>query len=378
MRWCKNCFEPSSRPGQVIDSTGLCAPCQFKNIGTSPEEWSRRRKELEKIVVWARENRSPSGYDCVIGVSGGKDSTRLALFARENGLRPLLVSCTYPPQQLTELGATNLSNLVNLGFDLITVNIAPEVFKRAIRASFFAFANWCRPSEIALYASLPRVALTQKIPLACAGENPFLAFGNGCGSMDGDASDITSLHTLGGADLAPYMKYGNKPKHMLLYKFPMQDKRNKAGLRMIYLGYYIEDYSVSNNAAYAEAMGFIPRRGQDADPNRTGSYHDHTNVDEDFVFVNQFLKYVKLGFGNVTQQVSCDIRDNRLTRKEALDLILKYDGHCHHDYIKRFIDFIEITEKQFWEVVEASRNTDIWELRHNSWVLKTPPSLHMT
>ena len=58
-------------------------------------------------------------FDCIIGVSGGKDSTRQALFIREKlKMRPLLVCCTYPPEQLTDLGAKNLSNLIKLGFDL--------------------------------------------------------------------------------------------------------------------------------------------------------------------------------------------------------------------------------------------------------------------
>ena len=133
MRWCKKCFEPDTRPGQSFDERGICTPCQFQEYGTTPEDWRKRREELDAIVEYAQTRRSPSGYDCVIGVSGGKDSTCLALFAREVGLRPLLVCCTYPPQQFTELGAEDLSNLVSLGFDLITVNIAPEVMKRAIR-----------------------------------------------------------------------------------------------------------------------------------------------------------------------------------------------------------------------------------------------------
>ena len=375
MRWCKNCFEPTTRPGQVFDENGLCTPCHFAKIDVSKEEWNRRKEELKEIVNWAKARRSPSGYNSVIGVSGGKDSTRLALFAREIGLSPLLVSCTYQPQQMTELGAENLSNLVNLGFDVITINIAPETARRAIRASFLSFSNWCRPSELALYSSIPRVALTQGIPLACAGENPFLAFGNSCGSIDGDASDITSMHTLGDGDLTPYMKDGNRPEDMLLYRFPNKDKSAHEKLRMIYLGYYIEGYSLSNNAEFAINYGFKPRCDSEADPLRTGSYHNHTAVDEDFVIVNQFLKYLKFGFGNVTQQVSSDIRDGRLGRAEALEIIQRYDGLCDIDYIKKFVRFLGITEEQFWDIAEKARNPDIWKRVGDEWELKYKPSL---
>ena len=375
MRWCKNCFEPTTRPGQVFDEDGFCTPCHYAKIEVSAEEWEHRRQELNGIVDWARKHRSPSGHDSVIGVSGGKDSTRLALFAREIGLSPLLVSCTYQPQHITELGAENLSNLINLGFDVITINIAPETARRAIKASFLKFANWCRPSELALYSSIPRVALSQGIQLACAGENPFLAFGNACGSVNGDASDIMTMHTLGDGDLTPYLEEGNQTENMLLYRFPEKNKRAQEGLRMIYLGYYIRGYSLSNNADFAMQKGFKPRSGPLADPSRTGSYHNHTAVDEDFTIVNQFLKFLKFGFGNVTQQVSADIRDGRLSRAEALDLIQRYDGLCDDDYIKRFVKFIGITEDQFWEVAEKARNPKIWKSVGNGWELKDKPSL---
>ena len=144
---------------------------------------------------------------------------------------------------------------------------------------------------------------------------------------------------------------------------------------MIYLGYYIKGYSLSANAEYAMNFGFKPRSGQDAEPTRTGSYHPHTAVDEDHVFVNQFFKYLKFGFGNVTQQVSSDIRDGRMTREEALDLIQRYDGRCHQDYIKDFIKFIQITEEEFWEIANKTRNSEIWEPDGQDWRLKNPPTL---
>jgi len=373
MRWCKNCLEPDTRPGQVFDEDGICTPCHFQKFGTTPQAWEERRAELRDVVDWAQARRSPGKYDCVIGVSGGKDSTCLALFAREVGMIPLLVSCTYPPQQMSDLGAYDLSNLVSLGFDIITINIAPEVMKRAMRLSFLEFANWCKPSELALYGSIPRIALSQGISLACAGENPFLSFGNECGSMDGDASNITNMHTLGDGDLAPYLKDGNSKENMLMFRFPEKDKRAQHQLRMVYLGYYMEHWSLSQNAITAKKHGLKVRTGKDADPALTGAYHDHTALDEDFVFVNQYLKYLKYGFGQTAQQVSDDIRHGLAKREDMIEIVRKYDGCCDHSYIKKFIDFIEISEEAFWDVAERCRNLDIWEKQGTRWRLKYPP-----
>lgn len=363
------CCEPDTRPGQIFNNDGICTPCEQSLIVTD-EDWNVRHQELAETVKWAQNRRSPLGYDTILGVSGGKDSTRLAFFAREVGLNPLLVCFTYPPEQRSELGAYNLGNLIRQGFDVITVDVAPEIYKHAIRLSFFKFCNWVNPSEIALYACTPRTALHYNIPLACAGENPFLAGGSGCGSTDGNAINITSLNTLAGGDLTPFMDDHNRPELMQLFRFPEKERILKNDIRMIYLGYYIKDYDPNINADFAIANGMRVRTGKEADGSRTGLYHHHSALDEDYVIVNQYLKYLKLGFNMTPQSVSMDIRAGRLTRNEGIELCNKFDGKCHRDYIVRFCEYLNISEDAFWKVAESSRNRDIWQLKDNKWELK--------
>lgn len=369
MKYCKNCVEPDTRPGQVFTEEGLCTPCAY-SLSYDAAEWDRRRAELAKIIEWAKSRRSPMGYDCIVGVSGGKDSTRLAYFAREVGMNPLLVSFVYPPMQQTDLGACNLTNLIDKGFDVITVQPSPEVFRRAIKHSFVKLGNWVNPSDLALYASIPRTALQNNIPLACAGENPFVTVGSGSGSRDGDATNVVSMNTLRGGDISPYLDDYNTEEKMFLFRFPEKERILKNDLKLIYLGYYIEDYDQENNARFAVERGMKVREGKDADPARTGFLHNHTMLDEDFVIVNQFVKYLKLGFGQTAQQVALDIRAGRLTRDEGIELCRKFDGKCDVDYIRRFCKFVDMPEDEFWDLVEGFRNKDIWEIRDNNWQLK--------
>src|SRR6185436_11305402 len=120
---------------------------------------------LDEIAEFGRRN-NVSGYDCIIGVSGGKDSVRQVMYARDElGLKPLLVSCTYPPEQMSERGAKNLANIISLGFDLISVSPAPQTWKSLMREGFLRFGNWARSTEMALYASAPKVAIAYHIPL---------------------------------------------------------------------------------------------------------------------------------------------------------------------------------------------------------------------
>ena len=80
---------------------------------------ARKIDILENIVSGYR-NKKDGAFDCIIGVSGGKDSTRQALWIRDKlKLNPLLVCLSYPPEQVTNLGVNNLSNLIELGFDTL-------------------------------------------------------------------------------------------------------------------------------------------------------------------------------------------------------------------------------------------------------------------
>lgn len=372
IRYCRLCLEPDTRPGQVFSDDGLCTPCHILQNKESID-WAARERELRDHVLWAK-SRARHGYDCIIGVSGGKDSTRLALFARDIGMRPLLVSCTYPPKQLTERGAENLANIISLGFDTVTVNIAPRLYRDLMRIGFEKFANWCKPTELALYASVPRVAVDWNIPLVCLGENPFVTLGTGSGSTDGNAENLVSMHTLGGGDLTPYLEEGVAPELMHWYRYPSVDEIKRAGLRMIYLGYYMKDFHDLVNAKVAVAHGLKLRSKADSDPARTGSIYNFVALDDDFVFVNQFLKYLKLGFGLVSQQCSMRIRDGVMTRAEGLEMTRKYDGKVDPGYIRDFAHFLGLSEDEFWLVAEKFRNPDYWErVGNEGWRLKYPP-----
>jgi hypothetical protein len=84
IRLCARCVNPSTRPNIVFDEEGVCPVCRFeeeKRRGVI--DWEARRREIDEIVAWGRANTKCS-YDCIVTVSGGKDSTRQAIFARDS------------------------------------------------------------------------------------------------------------------------------------------------------------------------------------------------------------------------------------------------------------------------------------------------------
>ncbi len=99
-------------------------------------------------------------------MSGGKDSTRQALWVRDKlGLNPPLACLSYPPEQVTQRGTNNISTLIELGFDVVITAPAPEIWRRLMRTSFDKFTNWANSTELALFASVPQLAIHYDIPL---------------------------------------------------------------------------------------------------------------------------------------------------------------------------------------------------------------------
>ena len=358
VRLCRRCVNPSSRPNIFFDDEGVCPVCRFEEEKRQQSvDWEARDRELQEIIAWGRVN-TKSSYDCIVTVSGGKDSTRQALYARDElGLKPLLVSCVYPPEQLHERGAYNLANLIELGFDTLSISLDPQAWKKMMRQSFFKHANWCKSTEMALYAIPIHAAIAYKIPLIFLGENPALTIGERHGRLDGDASRMKYCNTLGGGDPSGLMPEDVVPKDVYFYKYPSDDEMEWAKLRIIYLGYYIRDWSGRNNAAFAMAHGLQVRHEP---PEQTGDLWGFTGLDEDFRLVNQMIKYLKFGFGHVSDQVCEAINAGLMDRAEGIELLKKYDGKCDHSFIERFCRYLEISEKEFWRVVEASRG-DMWQ-----------------
>ncbi len=366
MTHCKKCVQPDTRPGIKFDAEGVCPACRYAET-LAFIDWDARQKELEELLERTKKDNH-SGYDCLIGVSGGKDSTRQAIYVRDVlGLKPLLVSCAYPPEQLTELGTDNLSNLISLGFDTIAVSPDPQTWKKLMRDSFLKYGNWAKPTETSLYATLPRISIAYHTPLAFLGENPATQLGDlETGSLNWDANKMKNTNTIK-AGTAIFLGDGVTTQHLIPYEYPSDAEMEWANLQVAYLGYFWPNFTKVDNAAFAMTYGLDIRTDT---PEERGALHPFESLDEDYVLVNQMIKYFKFGFGKVTDEVNELIRYGRMTREEGLELVKKYDGKCAPEYIRRLCVYLEITEEVFWEVADSYRNKDIFEKTPDGWKLK--------
>jgi N-acetyl sugar amidotransferase len=354
---------PSTRPGIQFDDEGVCLPCRVA-AESLIIDWAARREELERIGEWGRQH-TRMGYHCIVPVSGGKDSTRQALYARDElGLRPLLVSCTYPPEQQSVVGAHNIANLIELGFDTIIVGPGPQKWKALMERAFYRFGNWAKATELALYAIPPRVAIRYGIPLIFLGENNATTYGDLGGSLGGDANRMKYNNTLSGGTPDALMGEGIEDCDVLWFRYPSDEEMHRAHLRVVYMGFFIEDFNQHTNARIALANGLSVRNTA---PEDVGALNQVEDLDEDFVHVNQLLKFLKFGFARVTDEASQRVRLGLMSREEAIDVVAKYDGRCHPRYIKAFADYLGIDEAEFWRVADQFRGRDVWTREADGW-----------
>jgi N-acetyl sugar amidotransferase len=324
-------------------------------------DWQERYEILADVLK--QFPRRPGQYfDCIIGVSGGKDSTRQALFVRDRlGLRPLLVCLSYPPQQVTARGVDNISNLINLGFDVVLSATAPETWRLLMRESFDRFSNFGRSTELALFASVPQLAIRYNIPLIFWGENPGLQVGDlkTLGRTGYDGNNLRYMNTLSGGGMDWMLESGFNIRDLHPFMYPSTAEFDAAKLQVVYLGWFLGDWSEINNALYSCANGLEIR--EDTAIN-TGDLYGITALDEDWVTLNQMIKYYKFGFGRATDYANEEIRLGRMSREKGIRLVEQYDGACSDEYIGSFCAYIGISMPDFWKQVHASLNRNLFTL----------------
>jgi N-acetyl sugar amidotransferase len=359
LKYCTKCLQTDTRPGTRFDDQGICPACKYHS-SLIDVDWDERRRELSEIVAFGQmHNRS--GYDCIIGVSGGKDSTRQALFVKNVlKMNPLLVNLGYPPEQVSKRGVDNLANMISHGFDCITINPAPGIWRALMRRGFFEYTNWCKSTELALFSSVPRLAIAYQIPLIWWGENTALQLGdlNVMGAGGADGNNLRRMNTLGGGDITWLISEEIKRNQVLQYTYPSEDEMELANLRITFLGYFWRDWSLVDNANFSALRGLEIRKDK---PWEIGDPHGVTSLDEDWVTFNQMIKYLKFGFGRVSDYVNEDIRNGRMTRKQGIQLVERYDGTCSSKFIDSFCAYIGISVEQFWEQVDRSVNPELFE-----------------
>lgn len=366
MKYCSNCVMPDTKPGIVLDERGFCNACRTKEIKQTIN-WDQRYKELESIVEDIKKANHPF-YDCIVPVSGGKDSWYQAMvLAEEFGLKVLCV--TLAAHVPTTEGIENLNSMIkDLNVDHMKITIKPSVFRDIRRKCFLRQGepNWAE--HCAMFSSVVNTALIYDVPLVVWGEDIAFEFG-GIQRSDSkpsaiaiDKSDLIKEKTIN-----DWLDDDISERDIFFYKYPDYEKLEKAGIQSIYLGHFLKWYG-RKNYEIVKKRGF---KSREAGP-LPGNFLAYDNIDEKLCEINIWFKYLKFGFWRATDQCCYDIWNDRMTREEAVKIVRKLQDQFPGNDLDHFLNFHKITEAEFWQTVNKFRNLDIWEESDGNWSHKFP------
>ena len=150
------------------------------------------------------------------------------------------------------------------------------------------------------------------------------------------------------------------------YKPPLIDDLKNAGISgKHFFGYYKNWIPQENYFYAADNTGFEPN------PERNeGTYSKYQSIDDKLDGMHFYMKYIKFGFARATDDASHEIRDGHINREEAISLVKRYDGEFPEKYFNDFIDYLGITNVEFWDVVDSWRSPNLWIKDQNKWKLK--------
>lgn len=362
MKYCKKCVIPDTRPHIELDSSGVCNACRA-NATKKNIDWTSREKAFRSVVKNAQERAS--GYDCLIPVSGGKDSTWQVIQCLEYGLRPLAVTWKTPAR--TELGTLNLENLIRLGVDHIDYQISPKLEAKFMWKTLDRFGSTAIPMHMAMFNIPLNLAVKLDIPLVVWGENSAFEYGGTEEEWTGFKLDGTWLKKFGvthGTTAMDWVDSEMSAKDLSAYFGPTDRELEEKRIQAIFMGYYFE-WDPEKNLRIALNHGFkISESGP-----KTG-YYNYASIDCDFIAIHHYLKWYKFGITRLFDNLAVEIRNGRITREQAVEAIREAGAQVPLEDIQKFCQFVGKSENDFFQLIEKFRNLDIWKKNDGVFKIK--------
>ena len=359
LRYCSSCLYPESKPDLWFDEHGVCSACVGYRTRRNVD-WEKRRAEFVAITDRYR-SKDGSNYDCIVPVSGGKDSTYQVIRLLQHGLNPLCVTAT--TDSLTEIGRRNLENISKLGVDHVAVTMNPTVRRRINRIALTEIGDVSWPEHIAIFTVPVRMAVKLGVPLLVWGENSQNEYGGPAASQDNNTLDRRWLEEFGGllglrvSDLIGIG--GITRRDLVQYHYPTDPELKAAGVSGIFLGYYFP-WDGYQNALIAQGFGFETQGGL-----VEGSLANYENLDNYQTGIHDYFKYLKFGFGRATDIANNHIRRGRLTREDAVALVRRHDGKFPWTYLGRplaeILGEIDMTVEEFIAVCDRFTNKRLFK-----------------
>ncbi len=374
MRFCNRCLYSDTHPLYItFDEDGVCSGCRIHEE-KDQLNWKERGEKLNQIFKQYK-NKSGSNYDCIIPVSGARDSYFIVHTVKNvYGMNPLLV--TYNKHYNTDVGIRNLANLrIKFDCDIMTLTVNPDTVKKLTRGTLRRFGSiyWHCLAGQTVYPV--QIAVKFKIPLIVWGAHQGLDQVGMFSHLD--EVEMTRKyrkeHDLMGYEAEDLINDfdGIGEQDIIQYTYPDDKELERVGVRGIYLNNFMRWDSKAQHEQMIQLYGYESL-------SQTRTFDTYNDVDC-FVYsdVHDYIKFIKHGYGKVTDHACREIRLRRMTREEGIKLIRQYENKEPRN-LQLFLDWMGITENGFYYLIDQHRNKKNWKRNDNwEWELLdniTPPS----
>lgn len=368
MNYCKKCVMPDTKPDLHLDEEGVCNACRsYEN--RKIVDWNARREELFHVID-KYQSKDASTWDCIVPVSGGKDSTYQVIRMLQLGLNPLCVTST--TCDLSEIGHKNIQNIKKLGVDYVEFSPNPLVRSKMNRIGLTQVGDISWPEHVGIFTIPVRAAVQFNVPLIVWGENSQNEYGGPAAANDNSVLTRRWLEEFGGllgmrvSDLIGMD--GIEAKHLIPYSYPTDEQLRSVGVTGIFLGYYIP-WDGYTNALLSQAHGFTTLQ-----TTVEGSIVNYENLDNHQTGIHDYFKFLKFGFGRATDIASLHVRRERITRQDALELVRKHDDKFPWTYLGKSLESIlaplDISVEEFIKICDRFTNKKLFVKDDNGNLLK--------
>jgi len=378
VKWCKKCVVSNQRPRIIFDEDGVCSGCRNTDYKNNDVDWKLREKEL--IELLDQHRRSDGQWDVIVPSSGGKDSGYVAHQLRyKYGMNPLTV--TWSPLQYTDIGFQNFESCIDAGFTNLLCTPNGRFQRKLARLCFEELGDAFHVFVLGQISYPFQMALKMGIKLVFYGENGEAEYAGDPEYVDKPykpSKEWVKQH-FKGLTFRELLDFGLKNKDylseddftesdLIFYEPPSAEKLNTAGILGKHFYSYYHKWSPQENYYYCtEHTGFKPN------PERTeGTYSKYASLDDKMDGFHYYLRYIKFGLGRCLEEAAHEVRDGHITREEGVALMKRYEGEFPKKYFKDFLEYLDITEEHFWEVVDSWRAPHLWRKVDGNWELKHP------
>lgn len=358
IHYCRRCVMPDTKPDLHFDETGICNACRnFEK--REKTDWAERKKEFDSILDRYR-SKDGKNWDCIIPVSGGKDSTYQVVRMLEYGMNPLCVTAT--TCDLSDIGRKNIENIKNLGVDYLEFSPNKKVRRTLNRIGLKEIGDISWPEHVGIFTIPIRVAVEYNVPLIIWGENPQNEYGGPASATETNILNRRWLEEFGGllgmrvSDLVGIE--GMRERDLIPYTYPTDEELKRTGVTGLYLGYYTP-WDGYTNALVSQAHGFTTYPSV-----VEGSCVNYENLDNYQTGIHDYFKYLKFGFCRTSDIASLHVRRGRLSREDACRIVRLHDGKFPWSYLGKPLDEIlaplDITVDEFIRICDKFTNKKLF------------------